>query len=242
MLKVYVCEDNAEQREYLTNCISEVLEVENFGFETAVSTEDPRVILDAIRGEQQTGIFFLDIDLNTDMNGIELAGEIRKIQPRCYIIFVTTHSEMSYMTFTYKVEAMDFIIKDNVREIKNRVHQCLINCYQLNDQHSDDVTRNYMVKVGDRVKAVPYDDILYFEVAKNSRKIILYAKNCKLEFIGKMKDLEKSLDQRFVRCHRSFLINKENVVMVNKEENLVTLSGGVTCPISVRMGKGLMQE
>ena len=240
MLKVYVCEDNAEQRDYLTTCISDIIEVEDFGFEIAVSTGNPRVILEAIQGEQQTGIFFLDIDLNTDMNGIELASEIRKIQPRCYIIFVTTHSEMSYMTFSYKVEAMDFIIKDNVREIKNRVHQCLINCYQLSDQQSDDVTRNYMVKIGDRVKAIPYDDILYFEVAKSSRKIILYAKNCKLEFIGKMKDLEKDLDQRFVRCHRSFLINKENVVTVNKEENIVTLSGGVTCPISVRMGKGLM--
>ena len=239
MLKVYVCEDNAEQRDYLTICISDIIEVEDFEFEIAVSTGNPRVILDAIQGEQQTGIFFLDIDLNTDMNGIELASEIRKIQPRCYIIFVTTHSDMSYMTFSYKVEAMDFIIKDNVREIKNRVHQCLINCHQLSDQQSDDVKKNYMVKMGDRVKAIPYDDILYFEVAKNSRKIILYAKNCKLEFIGKMKDLEKDLDQRFVRCHRSFLINKENVVTVNKEANIVTLCGGVTCPISVRMGKGL---
>lgn len=207
MLKVYICEDNTKQREYLTSCISEIIKVEDFAFEVAVSTDDPKVILDAIKEENQEGIYFLDIDLNTDINGIELADEIRKIQPRCYIIFVTTHSEMSYMTFSYKVEAMDFIIKDNVREIKNRVHQCLINCDQLSGRQSDDVTQNFMVRMGDRVKAVPYNDILFFEVSKNSRKIILYAKNCKLEFVGKMKDIERDMAQRnqcFFRCHRSF--------------------------------------
>lgn len=240
MMKVYVCEDNVEQRENLTQCISEIIEVENYDFEVGASTGDPRVLLDSIRDEKQVGIFFLDIDLNTDINGIELASEIRKLQPRCYIIFVTTHSEMSYMTFSYKVEAMDFIIKDNIRELKNRVHQCLINCYQLSDQQSDEVATNYMVKMGDRVKAVPYSDILYFEVEKNSRKITLCAKNCKLQFVGKMKDIENDLDQRFVRCHRSYLVNKENVIAVDKEESYVTLTGGVTCPISVRMGKALI--
>ncbi len=242
MLNIYVCEDNKEQREYLTSCISEIIDVEDFRFQIACSTNDPHVILDAIKDERQTGIFFLDIDLNADINGIELASEIRKIQPRCYIIFVTTHAEMSYLTFTYKVEAMDFIIKDNVWEIKNRVHQCLINCYHLSDQLPEDITKNYMVKMGDRVKAVPYEDILYFEVSQNSRKIILYAKNSRIEFGGKLKEIEKELDHRFYRCHRSFIVNKDNIEKINMEDNTVTLSGGITCPISVRLGKGLRAQ
>lgn len=241
MLKVYICEDNKEQREYLTACISEVIDVEQFGFQIAYSTEDPYVILDSIKDQRQPGIFFLDIDLKAKLNGIELASEIRKIQPRCYIIFVTTHSEMSYMTFSYKVEAMDFIIKDNIREIKNRVHQCLINCYQLNlgDELPEDIAKNYMVKMGDRVKAVPYEDILFFEVSQNSRKIILCAKNCQIEFSGKIKDIEKDLDDHFYRCHRSYIVNKDNIEKVNIEDRTVTLSGGITCPVSVRLGKGL---
>lgn len=240
MLNIYICEDNTEQREYLTACVSEIIEVEGFQFQIARSTDDPHVILDAIRDETQAGIFFLDIDLNADINGIELADEIRKLQPRCYIIFVTTHSEMSYMTFTYKVEAMDFIIKDNIREIKNRVHQCLINCHHLSDQQPEDVTKNYMVKMGNRIKAVPYDDILCFEVSPKSRKIILYAKNCQIEFGGKLKEIEKDLDSRFYRCHRSFIVNKENITKIDRDEKMVTLCGEMTCPFSVRLGKGLV--
>ena len=83
-------------------------------------------MLNGVKEEKDTGIFFLDVDLNHEMNGIALASKIREYQPRCFIIFVTTHSEMSFMTFSYKVEAMDYVIKDYFQEVKNRVHQCFV--------------------------------------------------------------------------------------------------------------------
>ncbi|WP_241960035.1 PfkB family carbohydrate kinase, partial [Staphylococcus gallinarum] len=42
----------------------------------------------------------------------KLASEIRKHDPVGNIIFVTSHSELTYLTFVYKVAAMDFIFKD----------------------------------------------------------------------------------------------------------------------------------
>ena len=46
------------------------------------------------------------------MNGVALAQRIRQIQPCCFIVFITSHSEMSLRTFQYKAEALDFIVKD----------------------------------------------------------------------------------------------------------------------------------
>ena len=241
MLKVFICEDNVGQREYMTQCVNDIIQAEKLDMVVECSSDDPDEILSVLKQVNQTGVFFLDIDLNKRINGIELAEEIRKLQPRCYIIFVTTHSEMSYMTITYKVEAMDFIIKDNIREINNRVHQCLVNCQYLDKQRSEETIKNYLVKFGDRVKAIPYDEILFFEVSNNSHKIILYAINCQIEFNGKMKELQKELDQRFVRCHRSYLINRDNIKEINEEESIVIMKNGITCPMSVRLGKGLRQ-
>ena len=79
------------------------------------------------------------------------------------------------MTFSYKVEAMDFIIKDNAADVKHRVRQCLLNCYHLSNHFVESVNKNYMVKIGSCVKAVPYDDILFFEASENARKVILKA-------------------------------------------------------------------
>lgn len=239
MLNIYVCEDDAKQREYIIECIQEVIDIEEMDMGIVCSTDNPKEMLKKVKEDNKNGIFFLDIDLKQEINGIELAAEIRKTQPRCYIIFVTTHLEMSYMTFTYKVEAMDYIIKDNVRDVKNRIHQCLINCQFLSRKQPEETLKNYMVKFGERVIAVPYDDIMMFEVSANSNRIILYAKTCQVEFIGKMKEVEKELDQRFYRCHRSYMINRDNIAEINDKENQVVMKNGITCPTSVRLRKGL---
>lgn len=240
MLKVYICEDNVEQRNRVEGYINEIIVAENLDMECACATEDPQVILNCVKEQSEEGIFFLDIDLQREMNGIELADELRKIQPRCYIVFITSHSEMSYMTFSYKVEAMDFIIKDNVSEVKNRLHQCLINCQHLSRQMVEEGGKNFMVKLGDYVKAVPFDDILFFEGGSNYRKVILHGKKAKIEFNGKIKELEKTLDHRFYRCHRSILVNRDNIEELKPKEGILVLKGGVTCPMSVRLGKGLI--
>lgn len=40
---------------------------------------------------------------------MELAYQIRKLDPNATIVFVTTHSEFMPLTFRYKVSALDFI-------------------------------------------------------------------------------------------------------------------------------------
>lgn len=60
------------------------------------------------------------------MTGLILAQETKKNSPRCFIIFITSHSEMSILTFQYKVEALDFIIKDSSENIRKRIHECLM--------------------------------------------------------------------------------------------------------------------
>ena len=112
MLKVYICEDIEVQRNRMTKIVENMIYIENFDMEIEVVTNDPHEILSVVQEIDEVGIYFLDIDLQTDMDGLELAKEIRKYDPRGFIIFVTTHSEMSFMTFVYKLEAMDFILKD----------------------------------------------------------------------------------------------------------------------------------
>ena len=44
-------------------------------------------ILEQAKKSENTGVFFLDICLQSEMTGLILAQELRKIQPRCFIIF-----------------------------------------------------------------------------------------------------------------------------------------------------------
>ena len=133
MIDIYICEDNQKELSLFTQYIKDLVSIENIDMEVTLSSSDPYEILQAAALSQNVGLFFLDIDLKSDINGLALAQRIRKLQPRCFIIFITSHSEMGFLTFEYKVEALDFILKDNASRIKSKIHECLLN---VNDKYT----------------------------------------------------------------------------------------------------------
>ena len=241
MLNIYLCEDNTQQRNLISDYIEKAILIEDYDLNFACSSSDPYTILDTIKECPQTGLYFLDIDLGCDMNGLTLAQEIRKHDPRGFIVFVTTHSEMSYMTFTYKVEAMDFIIKDNQKKLQNRIHQCIVNAYSKYSSTNNHSEKTFTIKTGDKEYCIAYDNILYFETSQNPHKLLLHTANSTIEFQGKLKDILSVLDERFTLCHRSFLINKNHISEINIKERTVTMSNHDVCVISAKLMKTITQ-
>lgn len=239
MLKIYVCEDIEVQRDKMQQVIENIVLMEDLDMELSCVSEDPHIILEKVKETEDVGIYFLDIDLGADMTGLTLAQEIRKYDPRGFIIFVTTHSEMSYMTFIYKLEALDFILKDDSEELGRRVYECILKANQRFASVNNKVQANFSVKVNEKVFTVDYDEILFFETSVNVHKIILHCKNRQMEFLGKIKDIEKAVDERFYRCHRSFLVNKDNIKEIDFQNRVIYMVNGDECLISSRMMKGL---
>ena len=186
---------------------------------------------------ENTGIYFLDIDLNSDMNGMKLAQQIRLFDPRGFIIFITAHSELSYMTFQYRVEAMDFVLKDNPAEAKVKIRECLLNAMERYTLQTNKIHKVYTMELGGRKVSVDYDEIFFFETSRNIHKVILHAKDRQIEFYGAIKELTSILDDNFVRCHRSFLVNKNNIKEVDAKNRIIYFNNGETCLMSTRMMK-----
>ena len=86
----------------------------------------------------------------------------------------------------------------------------------------------------DSILNVNYDDILFFETSPTIHKVLLHYNNEVVEFYGKMKELEKILDDRFCRCHTSFIINKDKIRQINKKERIAYLVNNKECLISTR--------
>ena len=197
MIDIYICEDNKKQLDLFTNYISNTIMIESLDMEIVLSTPDPHMILKEILTRENTGVFFLDIDLKSDIDGLALAQRIRQIQPRCFIIFITSHTEMSFLTFQYKVEALDFIIKDTTEHIKAKIHECLLNV-QEKYTSSNNITKTFIINHSDKCIAIDYNDILFFETSSNIHKVILHAKKRVLEFNGHLKEIERQLDRKSV--------------------------------------------
>ena len=241
MLKIFVCEDNKEQREKFARIIRDIILIENFDMELVLAASKPEEILEHIKGQDVSGLYFLDIDLKSSINGIELAAEIRKHDPRGFIVFVTTHAEMSYLTFLYKVEAMDYIIKDNYNNIKERIRQCIMDANTKYSTKASELQKNFSIKSDDKIINVEYSKILFFETSPTIHKVILHAVDRQVEFYAKMKDIEERLDERFYRCHKSYIVNKDNIKEIDLKNRCIYMTNGEECLISTRLLKGLIE-
>lgn len=242
MINIFVCEDNKEQREKFTKAIEDIIMIENFDMKMALSTKNPNDILEYLRNNEVSGLYFLDVDLKADINGIKLAELIREYDPRGFIVFVTTHAEMSYLTFIYKVEAMDYIIKDNYNNVKERIHQCIINANKKYSSKTTDLQKNFTIKVEDRIINIEYNKILFFETSTTIHKVVLHATDRQIEFYAKMKEIEDILDERFYRCHRSFLVNKDLIEEIDMSNRIIKMVNGEECLVSTRLVKKLLKN
>lgn len=240
MLNVYVCEDNPKQLKNIVDMVSGTISIENFDMKIALYTTNPQEILAALAESSQTGLYFLDVDLKSNINGLTLAKEIRKYDPRGFIVFITTHAELSYLTFLYKVEAMDYIIKDTPNAIKERVHQCICDAYEKYTALTNKTHHNISFRIGDKHVFIKVDDIVYIEPSPNIHKIILHTVDGMTEINVTMKELESQLDGRFYRCHKSCIINKEYISVIDSKNHVVIMTNGDECPASTRLIKGLL--
>ncbi|MGM7634407.1 LytR/AlgR family response regulator transcription factor [Bacillus sp. Hm123] len=237
-MKVIICEDDAAQLEYIYSKLRKYALIQYPSIEFALATSNPEDVLAYIEHDR-ADCYFLDIELGSSLTGLELASNIREYDPQASIIFVTTHAEMLQLTFTYKLAALDFIVKREKVELTHQLITALEVAYQKYKQlgHVDE-GHYFQLKIGELIKNIPYEEIYFFATSSQVHKIELHTKNGHYEFYGKLKELE-SLDSRFYRCHKSYIINLQHVREINKKERTLTMINGETCYISFRALRGL---
>ena len=241
MLDIYICEDNPEHHKKIEKCVSDYILMEGLEARVALSTGDPEKIIAGVKENPTTGLYLLDVDLNAELNGITLAEQIRKYDPRGYIIFITVRADDMQLTFKYKVEALDYIVKGDFGATERRLRECIANAYEKYTSKAD--RGKFVFKIADnRTIALDKGGILFFETLKASpRKLCVYSTDSRYEFYAKLSDIEKVLGGGFVRCHRSYIVNVKNIESVNRRTNVVRMTDGSRCFMSVRYGKALVK-
>jgi len=240
MMPIFVCEDNLSHKNKITQCIENYVLMEDLDMGVVLSAENPHVILEYIENDPKMGVYFLDVDLKSDIDGIQLAGKIREYDPRGFIVFITTLAESLQFTFKYKVEALDYIVKDDIRGVDKKICECLDNINSKCTSNKDSAKRFSFKILDNKFISVEYDSILYFETSTAApRKVIIHSIEGRHEFYASLKDILKTLDSRFSRCHNSFIVNTKNIREIDFSSKEILMSDGSVCLLSVRRASEL---
>ncbi|GAA4060334.1 LytTR family DNA-binding domain-containing protein [Amphibacillus indicireducens] len=241
-MNVVICEDEVEQREFLQKTISEYATFHEPSIKIALSTSDPNRVLAYLK-DQRADCYFLDIELGSAITGMELARIIREHDPLAQIIFISMHADRLKLTFKYKLAALDFIVKSaGYDQLTIEIEEALKEAFNIYRKIGNQSEISYIqIKIGERIKNVRYDDIYYFETSTQEHKLILHEVSGVYEFYGRLKTYEE-IDQRFYRCHKSFLINLDYVREIDTKERKLTLANDHICLISSRKVKELQKK
>ncbi len=235
MIHIYLCEDETRQLNHWVDIIEKYLLMNPTDVQLYCSTSKPEELLSMRRRSRTTGLYFLDIDLQSNKNGIELAQEIRKYDPRGYIVFVTTHSEMAVLTFRYKVEAMDFITKDESETFPQQICSCIQNAERNYKAQLDTSNRLLSVKIDKDSLILDQNDIVAITTCDDPHKLIVHTKTGVRQITGSLKEFHVTLNSGFCQCNRSTIVNLKHVLKYSRENALLLMDNKETYSVSIRM-------
>lgn len=239
MLEVFICDDNKSYINKIKQIIENTILRESLDLHVSLCTDNPMELLNYVEDHAVTGIYFLDVDLKNSMNGIKLGEKIRDLDPFGFIIFTTIHMEMSYLVFKYKVEAMDYVAKDE-DDFKARVTSCLMKAYNIYTR--ENLSEGYIkVNEDSRIINIKLSDILFIETSSTPHKIRVHEENRQIEFYGNLKDMEQKLTPNFYRCHKSYIVNKNKISEIDLKNNKIIMVNGEECLVSFRYKRGLIK-
>lgn len=234
MIPIYICDDEPLLIKQIEQIVSNQIMIAAYDMGPVNTFISPDQLLASIEKNCKRGIYFLDIDFPGYINGFELAQKIRSLDPRGFIIFITAHDDLAAETFRYQLEAMDYVVKGDSELLKSRIQSCLSNAESRITADLQDNTPYYSLKILDTIRHIPLSQILYFEAIGRKHLVLLRMLDETLEFYGSLTAIEEELGERFWRCHRGFLVNREHILQIHLKENQIELTNGEFCLLSRR--------
>lgn len=128
MLSVFVCEDDPHHLECISESIKEYIATEDWDMELFCATTTPYEVLYHLRDGDFDGLYFVDTHLNSNMDGLQLAKEIRQYNPRGFIVFVSADKDSIFLTFKNGLEPMEYILKTS-DDMYERINDCIRTAY-----------------------------------------------------------------------------------------------------------------
>lgn len=231
-MKIAICDDDRQMLLQIRQQVDEYLscsfaeeKVEVSSFESSVN------LIDQIESGKRFDVFLLDV-IMPDTNGIELATAIRSRDPVARIIFLTSSSE--FAVESYSVEAFHYLLKPIQKDKLISVLEKACKDICIGQKQF------ILVKTTSSLLKVFFHELVYTEVL--GRTVCFHQKGgVTLESNSTMSQVEAILliDARFVRPHRSYIVNLDYVRNLSRDGFIMT--SGIFIPISRNVFKNIKQ-
>ena len=217
-MNIAICDDDRNYRELISSYVKESEVFSNCRISEFDSSE---ALLASLSKNSVFDIILLDVEMGK-MNGIEAGKRLKKVDPNCIIIYVSSFPK--YAIDSFDNEPLHYILKpinkDKFFEVLRKAKNKMNRLYEkYNITHKDGVISIYI------------KDILYIEYYR--KHLIFHCTDKEYETIGKVKDVVDRLENSgFILINQAILVNAHYIKQISKLD--ITLNNNEKLMISVR--------
>ena len=210
-MKIAIIDDERlwriKSKQEIGNCLSQLGESSQI---SVYSSGD-----EFLEQEKRFDMVFMDIEMD-GMDGFEATNAYKQKFPKCLVVILTTHSELSRLG--YRVNAFRYIEKEKMAE---EIHEALSSGIKV--LAKDQKISFHIVNTGELQLTI--NDILFIETVKRNVRVHTreqqYLSNRTLSELG-----QELGEYGFYFIHKSILVNLDAITDINTKDRKVYLCDG----------------
>lgn len=207
MLNFVLCDDNLSVLDRLEKMLNTLFLKHDYDAQITFKSDSANDVLSYVK-DNTVNVLILDINLQSNISGIELAAKVRQNNKKVYIIFTTGHLE--YAMVAYKVKTFDYLAKPiTIERLETTIVRLFDDIYHTPKQY---------LKLSNK-SMINQDDIHY--IKKDGMKVVVYTNTEQFETYSSFSKIQDSLSNKFVRCHKSYIANIDNITNVEATNNII---------------------
>lgn len=183
-------------------------------------------------------IFILDIELNDDYDGIEIASIIRRGKNQNHeIIFLTGFVDYAFNVLNYKINPIAFIKKDeNFRELLKRALREAVDKINLSSEGI-----KLIIKKASGDIELKENDVIYVVKNKGAKSLNVVTKLCDIETIETIESFSNRTSKAFIKIDRSTIINYKSIKSVDTKKRILIMNNDEVFYVDDKIIKRVME-
>lgn len=221
MINFIICEDEKDLRENNKNEIIKFMMNYDIDYKIHEYSRYSKKFEDYVKIEDGFKIYLLDI-VTQEGSGIDAARMIREKYDdwNSIIIIITSHQEYKYEALSSRLYLLDFINKlDSFN--KNLKDDLLIAM-----KHYDKRYKTLSYEYNHIYHKVELRNIVWIEKEPDSKRCIIKTKSGEKIIPGTLSSIYAKLDSRFLKTHKSLIINLDEIKRYEIKRNKLTFKNG----------------
>ena len=228
MLNFVVCDDNIPMLSRFSKMLESIFVNHDFDAQVGFESANPTNILEYVNSNK-TDVLILDINLKSNISGLQLAEKVRETNKDCYIIFTTAHLE--YAIMAYKLKTFDYLPKPITTE---RLEETIVRLFE----DINGLPKKY-IKIDNKNTLVDENEINY--IKRDGMKLIFHTDTKDYETYASLSKIQENLPSNFIRCHKSFVVNVKKIVNLESSTNTIFFENNLSCEIGPKYKSNLME-